>query len=504
CFGKASVMVLTALGEKLANAVRSLNSTTVINEDVLNAMLKDVCMALIESDVNVQLVRQLRENVRGVINFEEMAGGLNKRRMIQQAVFQELVRLMDPGVAPWQPVKGRPNTVMLVGLQGSGKTTTATKLARYYQRRSWRTCMVCADTYRAGAFDQFKQNAAKAGIPFYGSYTETDPAVIASEGVDRFKRDGFEVIIVDTSGRHRQEDALFEEMLQVSNAIAPDSVIFVMDATIGQACEAQALAFKRTVDVGSVIVTKLDSRAKGGGALSAIAATRSPVVFVGTGEHIEDFEQFKVKQFVQKLLGMGDLAGLIDKVSEMSSSQDEASNAEKMRRLRQGLFTLRDFQEQFATFQELGSFSQVMAAIPGFGSLGNKNELEGRDQFRRYLTVLDSMSDSELDAADGCRLFSNCSARATRVARGSGVSEREVRTMLSQYAKLSQMVRRVGGIRGLFSADGDLKSDASAASMARLQAQVARSLDSRALQRVGGASGLQSLLRQVQRRGVAD
>uniref|UniRef100_A0A1I8INX7 Signal recognition particle subunit SRP54 n=2 Tax=Macrostomum lignano TaxID=282301 RepID=A0A1I8INX7_9PLAT len=290
----------------------------------------------------------------------------------------------------------------------------------------------------------------------------------------------------------------------VSNAIAPDSVIFVMDATIGQACEAQALAFKRTVDVGSVIVTKLDSRAKGGGALSAIAATRSPVVFVGTGEHIEDFEQFKVKQFVQKLLGMGDLAGLIDKVSEMSSSQDEASNAEKMRRLRQGLFTLRDFQEQFATFQELGSFSQVMAAIPGFGSLGNKNELEGRDQFRRYLTVLDSMSDSELDAADGCRLFSNCSARATRVARGSGVSEREVRTMLSQYAKLSQMVRRVGGIRGLFSADGDLKSDASAASMARLQAQVARSLDSRALQRVGGASGLQSLLRQVQRRGVAD
>uniref|UniRef100_A0A1I8IHT5 SRP54 domain-containing protein n=1 Tax=Macrostomum lignano TaxID=282301 RepID=A0A1I8IHT5_9PLAT len=204
-------MVLTALGEKLANAVRSLNSTTVINEDVLNAMLKDVCMALIDF--------ALRENVRGVINFEEMAGGLNKRRMIQQAVFQELVRLMDPGVAPWQPVKGRPNTVMLVGLQGSGKTTTATKLARYYQRRSWRTCMVCADTYRAGAFDQFKQNAAKAGIPFYGSYTETDPAVIANEGVDRFKRDGFEVIIVDTSGRHRQEDALFEEMLQVGDRV---------------------------------------------------------------------------------------------------------------------------------------------------------------------------------------------------------------------------------------------------------------------------------------------
>uniref|UniRef100_A0A1I8FBV8 Signal recognition particle subunit SRP54 n=1 Tax=Macrostomum lignano TaxID=282301 RepID=A0A1I8FBV8_9PLAT len=342
------------------------------------------------------------------------------------------------------------------------------------------------------------RNAAKAGIPFYGSYTETDPAVIASEGVDRFKRDGFEVIIVDTSGRHRQEDALFEEMLQVSNAIAPDSVIFVMDATIGQACEAQALAFKRTVDVGSVIVTKLDSRAKGGGALSAIAATRSPVVFVGTGEHIEDFEQFKVKQFVQKLLGMGDLAGLIDKVSEMSSSQDEASNAEKMRRLRQGLFTLRDFQEQFATFQRAGSFSQVMAAIPGFW-LAWQQERIGRPGpvQARYLTVLDSMSDSELDAADGCRLFSNCSARATRVARGSGVSEREVKSfVLCSVSVLTVMVRRVGGIRGLFSADGDLKSDASAASMARPAGSGGALVRFARLATVGGASGLQSLLRQ--------
>ena len=170
--------------------------------------------------------------------------GLNKRRMIQQAVFQELVKLVDPGVKPHTPKKGKANVIMFVGLQGSGKTTTCTKLAWYYQKKGWKACLVCADTFRAGAYDQLKQNATKARIPFYGSYTEADPVVIVKDGVDMFKSEGFEIIIVDTSGRHYQEDALFEEMLAVSNTVNPDNVVFVMDATIGQACEAQASAFK--------------------------------------------------------------------------------------------------------------------------------------------------------------------------------------------------------------------------------------------------------------------
>ena len=149
---------------------------------------------------------------------------------------------------------------MFVGLQGSGKTTTCTKLAYYYQKKGWKSALVCADTFRAGAYDQVKQNATKARIPFYGSYTEADPVVIASDGVAMFKDEGFEIIIVDTSGRHYQEDALFEEMLAVSNAVEPDNIIFVMDASIGQACEGQAKAFKEKVNVGSVVVTKLDGQ----------------------------------------------------------------------------------------------------------------------------------------------------------------------------------------------------------------------------------------------------
>ena len=161
--------------------------------------------------------------------------GLNKRRMIQQAVFQELVKLVDPGVKPHQPKKGRANVIMFVGLQGSGKTTTCTKMAWYYKKKGWKACLVCADTFRAGAYDQLKQNATKARIPFYGSYTEADPVVIAAEGVAMFKEEGFEIIIVDTSGRHYQEDALFEEMLAVSNAVDPHNIVFVMDASIGKA-----------------------------------------------------------------------------------------------------------------------------------------------------------------------------------------------------------------------------------------------------------------------------
>jgi signal recognition particle subunit SRP54 len=186
-----------------------------------------------------------------------------------QVVFDELCNMLDSGKEPYRPKKGRPNVFMFVGLQGSGKTTTCTKMAYYYQKKGWKAGLVCADTFRAGAFDQLRQNAAKVKVPFYGSYTETDPVQIAREGVEKFKSEKFEIIIVDTSGRHKQEKALFDEMQQVYDVLQPNEAIFVLDGAIGQAAKDQAIAFRATVDVGSVIVTKLDGHAKGGGALSA-------------------------------------------------------------------------------------------------------------------------------------------------------------------------------------------------------------------------------------------
>ncbi|XP_063234031.1 signal recognition particle subunit SRP54 [Bacillus rossius redtenbacheri] len=488
-------MVLADLGRKITSALRSLSNATVINEEVLNAMLKEICAALLEADVNIRLVKQLRENVRTVIDFEEMAGGLNKRRMIQSAVFKELVKLVDPGQKPYLPVKGKPNIIMFVGLQGSGKTTTCTKLAYHYVKKNWKACLVCADTFRAGAYDQLKQNATKARIPFYGSYTEVDPVVIAQDGVDMFKKEGFEIIIVDTSGRHKQEESLFEEMLQVSNAIRPDNIIFVMDATIGQACEAQARAFKEKVDVGSVIVTKLDGHAKGGGALSAVAATKSPIIFIGTGEHIDDFEPFKTKPFVSKLLGMGDIEGLIDKVNELKLDDNE----ELIEKIKHGQFTLRDMYEQFQNIMKMGPFSQIMGMIPGFSQdfLSKGSEQESMTRLKKLMTIMDSMNDEELDNQEGAKVFSKQGGRVVRVAQGAGVTEKEVKDLISQYTKFAAVVKKMGGIKGLFKG-GDMAKNVNQAQMAKLNQQMAKMMDPRVLHQMGGMSGLQNMMRQLQ------
>ncbi|XP_037071896.1 LOW QUALITY PROTEIN: signal recognition particle 54 kDa protein-like [Pollicipes pollicipes] len=488
-------MVLADLGRKITTALRSLGNATVINEEVLNSMLKDVCMALLESDVNIRLVKKLRENVRSVIDFDDMGSGLNKRRMIQTAVFKELIKLVDPGVKPYQPAKGKQNVIMFVGLQGSGKTTTCTKMAYHYMKKGWRTCLVCADTFRAGAYDQLKQNATKARIPFYGSYTEVDPVVIAQYGVDKFKADNFEIIIVDTSGRHKQEDSLFEEMLQVSNAVSPDNVVFVMDAAIGQACEPQARAFKEKVDVGSVIVTKLDGHAKGGGALSAVAATSSPIIFIGTGEHIDDFEPFRVKPFVSKLLGMGDIEGLIETVQDLGLEDNE----ELIKKLKHGEFTLRDMYEQFQNIMKMGPFSQIMGMIPGFGQdfLSKGGEQESTARLKRLMTLMDSMSDGELDSQLGAKLFTKQPSRITRVANGAGVTEREVRDLLNQHTKFAQVVKKMGGIKGLFKG-GDMSRNVNQNQMAKLNQQMARMMDPRVLQQMGGMNGIQNMMRQLQ------
>ncbi|EDM03421.1 signal recognition particle 54 [Rattus norvegicus] len=261
-----------------------------------------------------------------------------------------------------------------------------------------------------------------------------DPVIIASEGVEKFKNENFEIIIVDTSGRHKQEDSLFEEMLQVSNAIQPDNIVYVMDASIGQACEAQAKAFKDKVDVASVIVTKLDGHAKGGGALSAVAATKSPIIFIGTGEHIDDFEPFKTQPFISKLLGMGDIEGLIDKVNELKLDDNEAL-IEKLKH--------------------------------------------------------------ELDSTDGAKVFSKQPGRIQRVARGSGVSTRDVQELLTQYTKFAQMVKKMGGIKGLFKG-GDMSKNVSQSQMAKLNQQMAKMMDPRVLHHMGGMAGLQSMMRQFQ------
>lgn len=373
-----------------------------------------------------------------------MAAGLNAKNIIERAVFSELVRLVDGsgGAKPWAPKKGSPSVVMFVGLQGAGKTTTATKYAYTHARKGFKPALVCADTFRAGAFDQLKQNATKAKVPFYGSYTETDPARIAADGVELFTKQGCDLIIVDTSGRHKQEASLFEEMQAVAAAVSPSLTVFVMDASVGQAVGDQAAAFRAAVDVGAVIVTKTDGHAKGGGALAAVAATQAPIIFLGTGEHTDEFEPFEPRSFVSRLLGRGDWHGFMDKISEVIPA---SAQPELMDKLTQGQFSMRIMYEQFQHIGSMGSISSVMSMIPGMADMMPKGqEAASAARIKRFMCLMDSMTAAELDSID-VKIFS-VPSRLERIARGAGRPLPEVIELVEEYKRMSKMM---GGLKGM-------------------------------------------------------
>ncbi|EOA40222.1 hypothetical protein CARUB_v10008947mg [Capsella rubella] len=480
-------MVLAELGGRITRAIQQMSNVTIIDEKALNECLNEITRALLQSDVSFPLVKEMQTNIKKIVNLEDLAAGHNKRRIIEQAIFSELCKMLDPGKPAFAPKKAKPSIVMFVGLQGAGKTTTCTKYAYYHQKKGYKPALVCADTFRAGAFDQLKQNATKAKIPFYGSYTESDPVKIAVEGVDRFKKENCDLIIVDTSGRHKQEASLFEEMRQVAEATKPDLVIFVMDSSIGQAAFDQAQAFKQSVAVGAVIITKMDGHAKGGGALSAVAATKSPVIFIGTGEHMDEFEVFDVKPFVSRLLGMGDWSGFVDKLQEVVPKDQQPELLEK---LSQGNFTLRIMYDQFQNILNMGPLKEVFSMLPGIGAemMPKGHEKESQAKIKRYMTMMDSMTNEELDSSNP-KVFNE--SRMMRIARGSGRQVREVMEMLEEYKRLAKIWSKMKGLK--IPKNGDM----SALSRNMNAQHMSKVLPPQMLKQIGGMGGLQSLMKQM-------
>ncbi|CAL4915588.1 unnamed protein product [Urochloa decumbens] len=473
-------MVLAQLGGSLAGALARLSRATVVDDKAVAECLNEISRALLQADVRFETVRDVSSRIKAAANLSALAPGADKRRAVRNAVAGELCRMLDPGEPSFSPRKGQQHpssVVMFVGLQGSGKTTTCAKYADHYRRKGFRPALVCADTFRAGAFDQLKQNASKAKIPFYGSYTESDPVKIAVEGVDTFRKERCDLIVVDTSGRHKQEAALFEEMRQVSEATRPDLVVFVMDGSIGQAAFDQAQAFKQSVPVGAVIVTKMDGHARGGGALSAVAATKSPVIFIGTGEHIPDFEVFEVKSFVSRLLGMGDLPGLVDKIKD-------AMPADELK-LIEGAFTLGVMRELFQGMQNMGPFGQILSMIPGFSAqlIEKGKEKEGQAKIKRYMTIMDSMTEKELDNTNP-KLMNE--SRVKRVARGSGRPVQEVAGMLEEHKRIAKIWSKLPlrGRRLNTNHRDPLKP-------------LANVIPPSMLNQLGGLSGLQNMVKQL-------
>jgi len=430
-------MVLDKLGSNLYNAIQKIIKAPIVDEATVKELVKDFQRALLQADVNVALVMELSQNIQRKALDMKLPPGISRREHIIKVINDELTNFVGETPQELKIIPGKQNVLMLIGIQGSGKTTHSSKLARYFQKRGLKVALICADTFRPGAYSQLKQLAESIKVPFYGEPDTKDPVALSKRGVEHFK--DTEVVILDTSGRHKEEEALIKEMQQIEAAVNPHEVILVLDGTIGQQATAQASAFKDATDIGSIIVSKLDGTARGGGALSGVAATGAPIKFIGTGEKVDDLEAFIPSRFIGRLLGMGDIEGLIAKVKEAEAPVSEKDVMAMM----SGKFSLQDMYNQFEAMQNMGPLQKVLSMIPGFSYQMPTDEVENAEErLVRWKVMIQSMTQDEKD--DPKKLNRS---RIQRVARGSGTDEREVRELIKQYNTMRKMLKQMKGSR---------------------------------------------------------
>ena len=425
-------MALDNLGSSLTNAIKKLFKAGVVDEATVKELVRDIQRALLQSDVNVQLVLQISKSIEERALKEKVPPGVSRREHVIKVVYEELTKFVGDKPVPLKVEPGKKKIIMLVGIQGSGKTTHAAKLARYFQKRGLKVGLICADTYRPGAYAQLQQLATRTNTPFFGDLKQKDPVKVVREGLKQFGEK--DLIIVDTAGRHKEEKDLIKEMKDLEKNIKPDEVIMVIDGTIGQQALAQAKTFHEATPIGAIIVTKLDGSSRGGGALSAVAATGAPIKFIGTGEKIEDIEPFIPSRFVGRLLGMGDLETLLEKVKDAEIQVPQ----KKAKEILSGNFTLTDMYEQFQAVKKMGPFGKVLKMIPGLSSSDVPEEMlntaEGR--LEKWGVIIQSMTPEE---KENPKLLN--SSRAKRIARGSGTTEKDVKELLKQYIMMRKMLK---------------------------------------------------------------
>jgi len=422
---------LEGLGSSLYESLKKLLRVAVIDEAVVKELVRDLQRSMLQADVNVKLVLELSKQIEERALKEKVPPGIPRREHVVKVVYEEITRFLGEKPVPLTVKPGKRNVFMLVGIQGSGKTTTTAKLARYFQKRGFKTAVVCADTFRAGAFAQLQQLAEQINVPVYGNVKEKDASKVAAEGLKRFQN--FDVVLVDTAGRHKDEQSLINEMRVLEKTVRPNEVIMIIDGTIGQQAAVQAEAFHKATPIGSIIVAKLDGSARGGGALSAVAATGAPIKFIGTGEKVDAIEPFDPPRFVGRLLGMGDLQSLIERVREAEVKVPE----KKAKAILSGKFTLADMYEQFEAIRSMGPLHKILKMVPGFGYEIPADKMNvAEDQLKKWRIIIQSMTPEEREEP---KILG--SSRIRRVARGSGTTEKDVKTLLQQYNMAKRMMK---------------------------------------------------------------
>lgn len=427
--------MLGNLGKNLTKTMKKLAGMTIIDEDVVKEVVKDIQRALIQSDVNIKLVLKLSKTIEERSLNEEPAKGVTAKEHVIRIVYEELVNLLGERAVEIE-ITTRPYKILFMGLQGSGKTTTIAKLSKYLQKKGFNPAVVVSDTWRPAAYEQLLQLTEDMNVPLYGNPENPDALDLARKGLNEFKKQ--DIIIVDTAGRHKEEKDLLDEMKQISKVVNPDEVILVIDGTIGQQAREQAQAFNKTTNIGSIIITKLDGSAKGGGALSAVAEIGAPIKFIGIGEKLDDFEAFDPERFISRLLGMGDIKTLLEKAEEVASEED--MDMEVMDHMMSGKFTLKDMYSQISMMNKMGPMQQVMNMIPGMGGKLPKNASQiTEEKLAMYKIMMDSMTEYELTHPDVIK-----QSRVKRISRGAGVRNEDVKELLKYYNMTKKAIKGFG------------------------------------------------------------
>ncbi len=429
-------MVLEKLSSSLKGTLQKIASAVFVDDTLLNELIKDIQRALLQSDVNVQLVFKLTEEIRKRAKDEKQPKGLTKKEQLINIVYDELTKFLG-GEKHELKIEGAPSKILLVGLFGSGKSTTTGKLASYYKKRGLRVAIVGLDVHRPAAMTQLEQLGKQVQVPVYINKEEKNPIKIYKNFQKEF--DKYDLLIIDTAGRDALSEDLIKEIKEVSQTAQPNETLLVISADIGQAAQTQAQAFHDSCGVTGVIVTKMEGTAKGGGALSACAVTNAPIVFIGVGEKSEDLESFNPKGFVGRLLGMGDLEALLEKAKE-AITEDEAKDLSS--KLLKGEFNLVDLYQQMEAMKKMGSMSKLVEMIPGFGQLKMPKEaLEVQEgKLKLWKHAMDSMTKEELENPEEIDV-----SRIERISKGSGVKLNDIRELLKQYKQSKKLIKAMKG-----------------------------------------------------------
>jgi signal recognition particle subunit SRP54 len=430
-----------ALSNRLQDVFQSLKGETRLTEATVEAALREIRLALLEADVNVKVVKAFVDRVRDRSMDQAVLKSLTPSQQVVKIVRDELLALFGDAKGGLQETSKRPRVVLILGLQGSGKTTTAAKLGKWLVKQGRHPLLVSTDVRRPAAIQQLAVMGDKAGVRVHDPAAEMDPVARATGALAAARNIGHDVVIVDTAGRLHIDDELMGELVAIKAAVDPVDLLYVADAMTGQDAIKSAGEFNRLVGVTGVVLTKIDGDARGGAALSVVSVVGVPIAFVGAGERIEDIEPFYADRFVSRLLGMGDVLSLIERAEEAIEQED----AEKLeQKIRKGGLTLEDFRDQLRTLRKMGPLEQILGMLPGMGNLKQlADQKPDEKQLKRVEAMINSMTPEErkyADIIDG--------SRRRRIARGSGAAVEDVNRLLKQFAEMQRMLQMVGKMTG--------------------------------------------------------